>query len=651
MTTILTKKKDTAGAPAPGDLTNSAGGAELAVNTFDKRLYTKNAGGSVVEIGTNPSTIDTTTVDTTNLEVTNIKAKDGTASATIANSTGIMTIGSSVLTTTDINGGTIDGTVIGGASAAAGNFTTLGATGVATFSAGTVSAPAITTTGDTNTGIFFPAADTIAFTEGGVESMRIDSSGNLGLGVTPSCKLDVNGRGRFRQDAAATTGAIQLLQNSGDTVGGYIQWTDNAIAAQKGFMVVDTSSNMLFATVSTERMRIDGNGNVAIGTSTAYSKFCVTTTNGNFGITGGNTSGGNKIQSFGATVASDGYLAFEGNSSEWMRLTATGNLGIGTSSPNNIIEASRNQNAETQVRVYNANAGSSARAVFLLGNDASAGASGIYLNSSTNTGIGGVNSLNIYNGLNAPIAFLTNGTERMRIIAGGNVNMGAGLTTGSLTSGIRAVNFTTTEVCICPTSGTGTTTFLNVCDSAGSSGGSYAFVIRGLGSGGTAQVTLSSVQIDASTTFVNTLSKTGGSFRIPHPLPELNKTHDLVHSFVESPDANNIYRGVVNLVNGQATVNLDDVSRMTEGTFVVLNREVQAFVSNQSDWDAVKASVNGNMLTIQCQNNQSTASISWLVIGMRQDKYMFDTDWTDDNGYVITEPLKQPKPENDLPHE
>jgi hypothetical protein len=62
----------------------------------------------------------------------------------------------------------------------------LTSTGVATFSAGTVSAPAITTSGDTNTGIFFPAADTIAFTEGGVESMRIDSSGNVGVGVTPS---------------------------------------------------------------------------------------------------------------------------------------------------------------------------------------------------------------------------------------------------------------------------------------------------------------------------------------------------------------------------------------------------------------------------------------------------------------------------------
>jgi len=57
MTTILIKKKDTAGVPAPGDLTNAAGGTEIAVNTATKRIYTKDSGGTVVELGTNPSAI------------------------------------------------------------------------------------------------------------------------------------------------------------------------------------------------------------------------------------------------------------------------------------------------------------------------------------------------------------------------------------------------------------------------------------------------------------------------------------------------------------------------------------------------------------------------------------------------------------------
>jgi hypothetical protein len=69
---------------------------------------------------------------------------------------------------------------------------TLTANTAVIFTAGTSAAPSITTTGDTNTGIFFPAADTIAFAEGGAEAMRIDSSGNVGIGTTsPGAKLDV----------------------------------------------------------------------------------------------------------------------------------------------------------------------------------------------------------------------------------------------------------------------------------------------------------------------------------------------------------------------------------------------------------------------------------------------------------------------------
>ena len=47
------------------------------------------------------------------------------------------------------------------------------------FAAGSASTPSITRTGDTNTGMFFPTADTIAFAEGGVEQMRLNSSGDL----------------------------------------------------------------------------------------------------------------------------------------------------------------------------------------------------------------------------------------------------------------------------------------------------------------------------------------------------------------------------------------------------------------------------------------------------------------------------------------
>jgi hypothetical protein len=76
MATILTKKKDTTGAPSSGDLTNSSGGAELAVNTADKRLYTKDSGGSVVEVGINPTSITTGTLNTSGAVVFNDAGAD-----------------------------------------------------------------------------------------------------------------------------------------------------------------------------------------------------------------------------------------------------------------------------------------------------------------------------------------------------------------------------------------------------------------------------------------------------------------------------------------------------------------------------------------------------------------------------------------------
>ena len=103
--------------------------------------------------------------------------------------------------------------------------------------AGTASLPVITTTGDVNTGIFFPAADTIAFAEGGAEAMRIDSSGNLLVGTTGYFG------GTARLSITATAAAQNVLQtrpttnityypsifeNSSGTTVGYIQSTASA---------------------------------------------------------------------------------------------------------------------------------------------------------------------------------------------------------------------------------------------------------------------------------------------------------------------------------------------------------------------------------------------------------------------------------------
>jgi len=140
------------------------------------------------------------------------------------------------------------------------------------------------------------------------------------------------------------------------------------------------------------------------------------------------------------------------------------------------------------------------------------------------------------------------------------------------------------------------------------------------------------------------LSKSSGSFRIPHPLSGLSTTKDLVHSFIEGPQADLIYRGVSTLSSGTSAVNIDTHSKMTDGTFVALVNNVSCFTSNETDWKAVKGSVTGNVLTISCEDNSSTAKVSWLVIGERCDAHMISTEtvWTDDAGKVITEVNQDP---------
>lgn len=73
--------------------------------------------------------------------------------------------------------------------------------------AGNASSPAFSTSSDTNTGMFFPAADTLAFAEGGVEVMRISSGANVIIGSTTdsaSGKLQVTGNVSVSSAVTAT---------------------------------------------------------------------------------------------------------------------------------------------------------------------------------------------------------------------------------------------------------------------------------------------------------------------------------------------------------------------------------------------------------------------------------------------------------------
>jgi hypothetical protein len=129
-------------------------------------------------------TLDTTAY-TTNLGTVTSVGGTGTVNGLTLSGT-VTSSGSLTL------GGTLDLSsppAIGGTTPAAGTFTTLGATGNVTLGdasgdtvslrAGTAALPTLIPNGDPNTGLWFPAADTIAASTAGSERLRIDSSGTL----------------------------------------------------------------------------------------------------------------------------------------------------------------------------------------------------------------------------------------------------------------------------------------------------------------------------------------------------------------------------------------------------------------------------------------------------------------------------------------
>ena len=140
---------------------------------------------------------------------------------------------------------------------------------------------------------------------------------------------------------------------------------------------------------------------------------------------------------------------------------------------------------------------------------------------------------------------------------------------------------------------------------------------------------------------VGALYKGSGTFRIPHGL---RAGHDLLHSFIEGPQCDLIYRGRVDLVNGRATVSMDTKYGMTAGTFAWLTKDIQTFTSNETGWDAVKSSFSGDTITIECQNADSTDTISWMVVAERDDPNIKASEITDSDGNLIIERPSEPAP-------
>jgi len=454
----------------------------------------------------------------------------------------------------------------------------------------------------------------------------IDSSGLVGIGTSsPDRELTVGGVSNAR---------IGILSNDNVVGASQLQFGDPDNSQIGRIMYEHDANKMTFWTNNTERMRIDSSGNVGIGTS---SPICKLDVNGQLNINNTNwLTFSNKNILFSSTAVGGTLIQSPSSAENILFRTSSGavkmkiqssnsRIGIGTESPLAALHVDVSNSAVAP----NAEADdffveSSGNTGITIGSGIS-NRSSLYFANSTDNDIGRI----VVAHDSGTMRFHNNASEAMRIAANGQVLV-AGTTAGDSVSEIIVDNGATTGNYGFRHQGGGRYMRMGCPNS------SYAYWETN---------TTAGFFIDGNTFVNGTLSKSSGSFKISHPLPEKTNTHHLVHSFVEAPQADNIYRGKVDLVSGTATVNIDIVSGMTEGTFVLLNRDIQCFTSNETGWTAVKGSVSGNTLTITAQDNTCTDTISWMVIGERQDQHMYDTNWTDENGKVIVEPLK----ETDLP--
>jgi hypothetical protein len=300
--------------------------------------------------------------------------------------------------------------------------------------------------------------DALRFVQLGVDTRLTLSGGNLGLGVTPSAWTTSSGRRAIEVGAlgnalfGAGSSDIRVLSNVYVNTSNQRTYANNGLAGEyqigDGVHIWYTapSGTANCAISFTQAMTLTAAGSLGVGTPTPPTKFAVkdgTDTVIQYYASGadGYLGMGNEAGSIGGASKSFNLLTgtqftFSTAATERMRITSGGNVGIGTTSPGQLLTVYQDTNGDARISLNNPNTGASARTflyaittgnryVGMLAYGANATGT-TYGLSNASLGIleAGGDISNLLISSPSTIVFGANNSERMRITSGGNVGIG-----------------------------------------------------------------------------------------------------------------------------------------------------------------------------------------------------------------------------------